>query len=164
MAAIEDDPVEEDNDSSSTTATSIAEASDVEVPKKSEKSQWNAKNPYSTKISENFILNGEGSGKETRHIVFQLGDSGLNYKAGDALGVVPRGPPEVVQEILSITSLTGEEIVETHVGEFSLREALTDKYEVHRVSKKWIESLGPRLVSSSSSIDIKIISLSLIHI
>ena len=87
-----------------------------------------------------------------------MGDSGLNYKAGDALGVVPRGPPEVVQEILSITSLTGEEIVETHAGEFSLREALTDKYEVHRVSKKWIESLGPRLVSSSSSIDIKIVS------
>ena len=158
MAAIEDDLVEEGNDSSSTTVTSIAEASDVEAPKKSEKSQWNAKNPYSTKISENYVLNGEGSGKETRHIVFQLGDSGLNYKAGDALGVVPRGPPEVVQEILSITSLTGEEIVETHAGEFSLREALTDKYEVHRVSKKWIESLGPRLVSSSSSIDIKIVS------
>ena len=131
MAAIEDDPIEEDNDSSSTTVTSISEASDVEVSKKSEKSQWTAKNPYSTKISENYVLNGEGSGKETRHIVFQLGDSGLNYKAGDALGVVPRGPPEVVQEILSITSLTGEEIVETHAGEFSLREALTDKYEVH---------------------------------
>ena len=158
MAAIEDDPAEVDNDSSSTTVTSIAEASDLEVSKKSEKSQWTAKNPYSTKISENYVLNGEGSGKETRHIVFQLGDSGLNYKAGDALGVVPRGPPEVVQKILSITSLTGEEIVETHAGEFSLREALTDKYEVHRVSKKWIESLGPRLVSSSSSIDIKIIS------
>ena len=38
-------------------------------------SDWNAKNPYMTQITENYILNGEGSRKETRHIVFALGDS-----------------------------------------------------------------------------------------
>ena len=57
-----------------------------------------------------------------------------------------------------MTALTGKEIVETYAGECTLQEALMDKYEVHRVSKKWIESLGPRVVSSSSSIDIKIVS------
>ena len=157
MVAIEDDPDAMDEDSSSTSATEVTAASS-EIPTKTEKSQWNAKNPYSTKITQNYVLNGEGSGKETRHIVFELGDSGLNYKAGDALGVVPRCPPEVVAEILSMTALTGEEIVETYAGECTLQEALMDKYEVHRVSKKWIESLGPRLVSSSSSIEIKIVS------
>ena len=157
MVAIEDDPDAMDEDSSSTSATEVTAVSS-EIPTKTEKSQWNAKNPYSTKITQNYVLNGEGSGKETRHIVFELGDSGLNYKAGDALGVVPRCPPEVVAEILSITALTGEEIVETYAGECTLQEALMDKYEVHRVSKKWIESLGPRLVSSSSSIEIKIVS------
>ena len=157
MVAIEDDPDATDEDSSSTSATEVTAVSS-EIPTKTEKSQWNAKNPYSTKITQNYVLNGEGSGKETRHIVFELGDSGLNYKAGDALGVVPRCPPEVVAEILSMTALTGEEIVETYAGECTLKEALMDKYEVHRVSKKWIESLGPRLVSSSSSIEIKIVS------
>ena len=157
MVAIEDDPDAMDEDSSSTSATEVT-ATSSEIPTKTEKSQWNAKNPYSTKITQNYVLNGEGSGKETRHIVFELGDSGLNYKAGDALGVVPRCPPEVVAEILSMTALTGEEIVETYAGEYTLKEALMDKYEVHRVSKKWIESLGPRLVSSSSSIEIKIVS------
>lgn len=157
MVAIEDDPDAMDEDSSSTSSTEVTAASS-EIPTKTEKSQWNAKNPYSTKITQNYVLNGEGSGKETRHIVFELGDSGLNYKAGDALGVVPRCPPEVVAEILSMTALTGEEIVETYAGECTLKEALMDKYEVHRVSKKWIESLGPRLVSSSSSIEIKIVS------
>ena len=157
MVAIEDDPDAIDEDSSSTSATEVTAAS-LEISTKTEKSQWNAKNPYSTKITQNYVLNGEGSGKETRHIVFELGDSGLNYKAGDALGVVPRCPPEVVAEILSITALTGEEIVETYAGECTLQEALMDRYEVHRVSKKWIESLGPRLVSSSSSIEIKIVS------
>jgi len=56
-------------------------------------SDWSAKNPYSSNLTENFVLNGEGSRKETRHIVFDLGDSGLQYKAGDALGVIPRCPP-----------------------------------------------------------------------
>ena len=37
-----------------------------------------------SKITECYILNGEGSRKETRHIVFALGDSGLDYKVGDA--------------------------------------------------------------------------------
>ena len=55
---------------------------------KSTKSDWSAKNPYYTNISDNYVLNGESSKKETRHIVFNLGDSGLEYKAGDALGAV----------------------------------------------------------------------------
>ena len=53
-----------------------------------------------TNITENFILNGEGSRKETRHIVFELGDSGLDYKVGDALGVVSENPPKIVEELL----------------------------------------------------------------
>ena len=65
---------------------------------------WSAKNPFMTTISQNFILNGENSRKETRHIVFDLKDSGLEYKAGDALGVVPTCPPELVEQILSSTS------------------------------------------------------------
>ena len=52
-------------------------------------SDWSAKNPYTSKLTENYVLNGEGSRKETRHIVFDLGNSGLEYKAGDALGVIP---------------------------------------------------------------------------
>ena len=106
------------------------------------KSQWNAKNPYSSKLTQNFILNGKGSGKETRHIVFDLGDSGLEYKAGDALGVIPICPPEVVADLLSLGGFTGEEEVETNLGICSLYEALSTRYEVHRVSKKWIEGLG----------------------
>ena len=70
---------------------------------KSSKSEWSAKKPYFTKITDNFVLNGESSRKETRHIVFDLGDSGLEYKAGDALGVVPRCPPEEVEEILRLS-------------------------------------------------------------
>ena len=138
---------------------SILEAIDNTTMKKEVvKSQWNAKNPYSSKLTQNFILNGKGSGKETRHIVFDLGDSGLEYKAGDALGVIPICPPEVVADLLSLGGFTGEEVVETNLGVCSLHEALSTRYEVHRVSKKWIEGLGSRVVSSEGPIEIRIVS------
>ena len=125
---------------------------------KSSKSEWSAKNPFFTKITDNFVLNGESSRKETRHVVFDLGDSGLEYKAGDALGVVPRCPPEVVDELLRICEFSGDEIVETNLGECSLREALTDRYEVHRVSKKWIKGLAERLGDDAPKSEIRIVS------
>ena len=69
---------------------------------------WSAKNPFMTTISNNFVLNGEGSRKETRHVVFELKDSGLEYKAGDALGVVPRCPTDLVDELLEKLNFSGE--------------------------------------------------------
>ena len=119
---------------------------------------WSAKNPFMTTISQNFILNGEGSRKETRHMVFELKDSGLSYKAGDALGVVPRCPPELVEGLLTATNFTGDEEVETHLGPCSLREALTDRYEIHRISKKWIEGLSKRNSEDSAPLEMRIVS------
>jgi len=120
-------------------------------------SVWSAKNPYSSNLTENFVLNGEGSRKETRHIVFDLGDSGLQYKAGDALGVIPRCPPDLVEDILTSCGFSGDEEVDTHLGACSLRQALTERYEIHRISKKWINELGPRLSSGAADIEIRIV-------
>tara|TARA_B100001142_G_scaffold17998_1_gene16670 strand:+ start:2746 stop:4587 length:1842 start_codon:yes stop_codon:yes gene_type:complete len=162
MAQVEDRdiPIETDAIDESTVVDDEVEE-EVAVPvvkEKSAKSEWSAKNPYTSYLTENYILNGEGSGKETRHIVFDLGDSGLEYKAGDALGVVPICPPEIVSDLLSIGGFTGDEEVETNLGVCSLREALSTRYEIHRVSKKWIENLGPKVASDDGSIEIRIVS------
>ena len=156
MAEIEDDISEVEDNSSEPVALEV----NIETPKvatKKDKSQWSAKNPYSSHLTENYVLNGEGSGKETRHIVFDLGDSGLEYKAGDALGVIPVCPPELVQELLDASNLNGDEIVETHQGETTITDALTNHYEIHRVSKKWILNLEER-VTSEKPLEIKISS------
>ena len=120
-------------------------------------SEWSAKNPYHSAMIQNFVLNGEKSRKETRHIVFELGGSGLEYKAGDALGVIPRCPPSLVEELLFATNFSGDEEVETHLGTCSLREALTDRFEIHRVTKKWIEGLGNRLSKDSGTVGMRIV-------
>ena len=50
---------------------------------------WNKRNPYQAEISENKLLSGINSEKEIRHYVINLGDSGLLYKPGDTLCVIP---------------------------------------------------------------------------
>ena len=105
------------------------------VEKSSGKSDWSAKNPYNSTITECYVLNGEGSKKETRHIVFDLGDSGLDYRVGDALGVVPQNPPHIVDEILELQGWDRDQMVTTHKGERTLYDALKKDYEVHMANK-----------------------------
>ena len=113
-----------------------------------------------TNITENFILNGEGSRKETRHIVFELGDSGLDYKVGDALGVVSENPPKIVEELLEVQGWDPEQLVTTHNGERTLYDALKKDFEVHLAGKKFVQSLTQKVVSSGMKISVKIVSRS----
>jgi sulfite reductase (NADPH) flavoprotein alpha-component len=122
-------------------------------------------NPYPAILKTNRILNRQGSSKETRHFEFILDGSGLEYEAGDALGVMPSNCPELVQELLDAAALDGEEAVPSPAGgEIALRHALTHHYDLSRhlsepppkgtTAADWIGSLRklqPRLYSISSS-------------
>jgi sulfite reductase (NADPH) flavoprotein alpha-component len=119
---------------------------------------WSAKNPYMTKITENYILNGEGSRKETRHVVFELGNSGLDYKVGDALGVLAENPPHIVDEIIESQGWDRDHAVTTHNGERSLYDALKKDFEVHLANKKFVQSLATKVVSSGMKISLSMVS------
>ena len=121
-------------------------------------SDWSAKNPYMTEITENYILNGEGSRKETRHIVFALGDSGLDYKVGDALGVIAENPPHIVEELLEVQGWDRDASVTTHNGERSLYDALKKDFEVHMANKKFVQSLAEKVVSTGMKISMSIVA------
>jgi len=105
----------------------------------------------------NHILNGEGSRKETRHVVFDLGDSGLEYKAGDALGVIPVTSSELVEDVLAALGVDSDEIVETHAGEMPLKEALSNYYEIHQANKKFVTSIGNKFEAMGDSSEIRIV-------
>ena len=117
---------------------------------------WSAKNPYMSMITECSILNGEGSKKETRHVVFDLGDSGLDYKVGDALGVLAENPPEVVKQLIESAGWDQDYQVSTHNGDRTLFEALKKDFEVHRVNKRFVQSLVDKIPSNGMRIDVSI--------
>ncbi|GGF92803.1 bifunctional reductase [Paenibacillus albidus] len=80
-------------------------------------------------------LNTESSEKETRHYAFDLGNTGLQFEAGDALGVWPTNCPELVSDILSVVKLDPSIPVGVKGrGEMPLGEALLRHFEITRVT------------------------------
>ena len=72
-----------------------------------------------------------------------LGDSGLDYKVGDALGVLAENPPHIVEELIEAQGWDRETaLVETHNGERDLYTALKKDFEVHLANKKFVQSLA----------------------
>ncbi len=65
-----------------------------------------------------------------RHIEIDLGESGLTYQPGDALGVYYTNSPALVDEILAKAGLTGDEIVEVVDESLTVRQALIEKFEI----------------------------------
>lgn len=89
--------------------------------------------PHSARLSINRRLNADGASKDTRQFALTLGDSGMTYEAGDALGVWPRNCPALVDEVLELTRLEGDRSVQiAEAGDVSLRQALTERFEIAR--------------------------------
>ncbi len=97
-------------------------------------SNFSRNHPFPARLLTNRKLNGEGSQKETRHFEISLEGSGLNYEAGDALGVWASNCPELVADILHALGCDGEETVKLSGDEFPLRRALTEKLDISKPS------------------------------
>lgn len=99
--------------------------------------------PYSALILTSRNLCGADSAKQVHHVEFDLGDSGLKYAAGDALGVYPHNCPELVGEVLAALECDGEEAVPVPGGATtSLRHALTEFYDLGKPSPDLLAHFG----------------------
>ncbi|MGH1349922.1 MAG: sulfite reductase subunit alpha [Methyloligellaceae bacterium] len=107
-----------------------------------EKSKWTRKNPYTSVVSTNRLLSGEGSAKEIRHFEFELGDSDIKYEAGDALGVMPVNNPELVSDILGRLNLSADAAVSGQ--DAALGTLLTNGFEISMPSKDLIRAIEER--------------------
>ncbi len=98
-------------------------------------SAFSRNNPYTAKLVEVAKLNQADSDKDTRQVVFDLGDSGLTYLPGDSLGVVPQNCGELVAEVLAALRIERDTPVTlaTH-GTKSAFEALRQHCTIHKVT------------------------------
>ncbi|OIH94629.1 sulfite reductase subunit alpha [Curtobacterium sp. MCBA15_001] len=107
-------------------------------------SQWTKRNPYPARLVANRLLSGPRSAKEIRHYEFDLGDSGIQYAAGDALAVVPQNDDGLVDELLTHLAATGDETFDGR----TVRELLRTDREVRTPSKDLIADLVQRAPAS----------------
>jgi len=107
------------------------------------KSGWNRKNPFSSPTVENRRLSGEGSAKEIRHFAFDLADSGIEYDAGDALGVQPENDAVLVDALLSQLNADGDAAVEGQ--DLPLQEMLRTRLEISTPPPALVEAVNERV-------------------
>jgi sulfite reductase (NADPH) flavoprotein alpha-component len=90
-------------------------------------------------------LNGEGSEKDTRHVVFDIGEAGLAYEVGDSLGIHAANCPELVDAVIERLGARGGEEVDCPDGSRrTLRDALALVCDIGRPSDEAVEVLASR--------------------
>ncbi|HGS6002248.1 MULTISPECIES: NADPH-dependent assimilatory sulfite reductase flavoprotein subunit [Klebsiella] len=86
--------------------------------------------PLTATLSVNQKITGRDSEKDVRHIEIDLGDSGLRYQPGDALGVWYQNDPQLVKELVEQLWLKGDEPVTVEGKTLPLAEALQWHFEL----------------------------------
>ena len=94
---------------------------------------WTRAHPFEAEITEHVRLTGSRSLSDTRHIAVSLEGSGIEYQPGDALGVVPRNDPALVDAVLNATGLDGDT---------ALRTALRDRYDITTLTAKQVDDFA----------------------
>ncbi|MFL9706204.1 assimilatory sulfite reductase (NADPH) flavoprotein subunit [Aeromonas veronii] len=101
-------------------------------------SQYSKENPFPARLSVNQKITGRDSTKDIRHIEINLADSGITYQPGDALGVWFDNDAELVNEVLALTGLSGDEAT----AHGTLRAALSSHFELTRLHGGFITRLA----------------------
>ncbi|WP_442755195.1 sulfite reductase subunit alpha [Methylocystis sp. JAN1] len=93
-------------------------------------------NPAQATFVSRRRLNKDGSTKETWHIEFDLGDGGVEYKAGDSFGVFPKNHLGLVDQIIAmlgashVTPVRNKTLRDVLLGDVSLAPAPDALFEL----------------------------------
>ena len=133
-------------------------ASRDESAAEAEESGYSKSNPFPAAVLENRNLNGPGD-KQTHQIALSLENSDLTYEVGDALGVYPLNPANVVDEIIANLPFKASEVPAPDGSEVSLRHALIHHYDIGSLNKsiiqKWQAKSGSPFLRSLVAADDK---------
>lgn len=122
-------------------------------------SQYSKQNPYAAEFLLSQKITGRDSAKDVRHIEIDLGESGLTYQVGDALGVWFENDETLVTKLLTELDFSGDEKITLKVSgdlqEFTLKDALISQLEITQTAPSFIEfwaeqSKDSKLVSVAS--------------
>jgi sulfite reductase (NADPH) flavoprotein alpha-component len=110
---------------------------------------YNRLNPFQAEVVENRCLNKPGSAKDTRHLVFSLKGSGLEYAVGDSLGVYARNFRGTVAMLLEALGWDREEPYRLKPDSEAKRieDVLLSEVILNRVSKKFVRLVAERVPS-----------------
>jgi sulfite reductase (NADPH) flavoprotein alpha-component len=99
--------------------------------------------PVTARLASSEAITVAGAEKETRHVVLDIGETGLSYVPGDALGVWPQNNPDEVELIVAILRAKGSEAVTLPSGALlTARAALTRECDLRMPTDELYELLA----------------------
>ncbi|UKH17312.1 assimilatory sulfite reductase (NADPH) flavoprotein subunit [Actinobacillus pleuropneumoniae] len=101
-----------------------------QTPVVTNQSKYNKANPFPATLITNQRITAKDAEKDVRHLEFDLSGSDLSYQSGDVLGVYFENDPALVNEILTVLSLSAEEQVTLQDKTLPLATALQTQFEL----------------------------------
>lgn len=101
--------------------------------------EYSKQKPYMAPVFGKINLHGRGSERQTLHIELQTEAEGLTYEPGDSAGIIPVNSEELIAEVLKVTALQPDEIVEVNNTEHTLHEALYRDFELSKITSDVIK-------------------------
>ena len=111
--------------------------------------------PALATLVDAYPLNRPGSGKDVRHVVFDLSATDLTYEAGDSLGVFARKNPQLVQAVLDRVGATGEEMVAFDGEALPLRQVLLEQGRHRPAQRRVPEFLATRAFDGEEALKLQ---------
>ncbi|MCK9412735.1 MAG: assimilatory sulfite reductase (NADPH) flavoprotein subunit [Prolixibacteraceae bacterium] len=101
---------------------------------------YSKKNPYYAELLDKVNLHGRGSERQTLHIELE---ADLPFEPGDSAGIMPVNNSELVNEVLSVTGLNPDELIEIKNSKISLFDSLQQEFELSKITvdviKRYLE-------------------------
>ncbi|MDO6611472.1 assimilatory sulfite reductase (NADPH) flavoprotein subunit [Shewanella sp. 1_MG-2023] len=102
----------------------------IDTAKATSESEFTKQQPYEAEILLSQKLTGRDSDRDVRHVEIDLGESGISYEVGDALGIWFTNSSGLVNEVIAVLSLDANTEVKVGKHTFSLEQALLEKKEL----------------------------------
>lgn len=104
--------------------------------------EYTKKAPYTATLGDQIKITGRDSVKDIRHVEISLEDSGIQYIPGDALGLWFTNDPAMVDEIVELLGLDGDDKVNLSGDSYSLKAALVEKLELTQSYPNFVKAYG----------------------
>ncbi len=112
--------------------------------------------PLLCRLKSRFLLSKQGSTKEVYHITLCIKGSELEFKPGDAVGILPQNPPILVKRALNSLNLKGDETVtDPRTKEkISVEAFLSTQANLSRLTSKMLQAIDPERFNALSKEDL----------
>lgn len=98
--------------------------------------------PVELEVLENVCLTAAGRRAAVHHLALLVENDNLQLQPGDAVGVLPHNPPELVAAVLNVTGLSGEDAVVVDDQAMPLVQALREKLDLTIPGKPLLQLLA----------------------